>query len=45
MAHVGAIVLPGPVSVAGIQKVFAADGECLEPMIEKAVRGGRREAS
>ena len=38
-SHVGAIVLPGPVSVASIQKVFAADGECLEPRIEKSVRG------
>jgi chromate reductase, NAD(P)H dehydrogenase (quinone) len=37
-SHVGAIVLPGPVSVANVQKVFDADGRALDPKIEKAVR-------
>jgi hypothetical protein len=31
-------VLPGPVSVANVQKVFDADGRALDPKIEKAIR-------
>ncbi len=37
-SHVGAIVLPGPVSVANVQKVFDEQGRCLEPGVEKRVR-------
>jgi NAD(P)H-dependent FMN reductase len=37
-SHVGAIVLPGPVSVARVQKVFDADGRCLDPAAEKMIR-------
>ncbi len=38
-SHVGAIVLPAPVSVAGVQKVFDEDGNCLDPKVEKRIRG------
>ena len=38
-SHVGAIVLPGPVSVAGVQKVFDAEGRCLDEHVEKRIRG------
>ena len=37
-SHVGAIVLPGPVSVANVQRVFDAEGHCLDPGVEKRVR-------
>ncbi len=38
-SHVGAIVLPGPVSVAGVQRLFDDDGNCLDESIEKRIRG------
>ena len=38
-SHVGAIVLPGPVSVAGVQRLFDDDGNCLDPGVEKRIRG------
>jgi len=38
-SHVGAIVLPGPVSVAGVMKVFDEEGNCLDEGVEKRVRG------
>ena len=38
-SHVGAIVLPGPVSVAAVHKVFDQEGNCLDPAIEKRLRG------
>ncbi len=38
-SHIGALVLPGPVSVAGVQGVFDAEGHCLDPAIEKRIRG------
>ncbi|HXV28483.1 MAG TPA: NAD(P)H-dependent oxidoreductase [bacterium] len=38
-AHVGAIVLPNLVSVANVQKAFDGEGRCLDPAIEKRVRG------
>ena len=38
-AHVGAIVLPGPVSVAGVQKAFDKDGSCQDERVEKRLRG------
>jgi len=37
-SHIGAIVLPGPVSVAGVQSVFSEDGKCLDEKIEKRIR-------
>jgi chromate reductase, NAD(P)H dehydrogenase (quinone) len=37
-SHIGAIVLPLPVSVANVQKVFDIDGHCLDPSIEKLIR-------
>jgi len=38
-AHIGAIVLPLPISVPNVQKVFDKDGRCLEPNVEKLIRG------
>ena len=38
-SHIGAIVLPGPVSVANVQKAFDEKGQCLDPGIEKRIRG------
>ena len=38
-SHVGAIVLPGPVSVAHVHKVFDTDGRCLDEKTESRVRG------
>jgi FMN reductase len=38
-SHVGCLVLPGPVSVAGVQQAFAEDGSVLDPAVEKSVRG------
>jgi len=38
-AHVGAIALPLPVSVANVQKVFTPEGQCLDEVVEKRVRG------
>jgi NAD(P)H-dependent FMN reductase len=38
-AHVGAIALPLPVSIANVQKVFDADGNPTDPAVEKRVRG------
>lgn len=38
-SHVGCLVLPGPVSVANVQKEFDADGNAVDPAVEKAVRG------
>ena len=38
-SHVGAIVLPGPVSVAGVQDAFDEEGRCLDPAVEKRIRG------
>ncbi len=39
LSHVGAIVLPGPVSVAGVQNVFDEEGHCVDEAVEKMVRG------
>ncbi len=39
LSHVGAIVLPGPVSIAGVQGVFDDDGRCLDEETEKRLRG------
>ncbi|HXE91729.1 MAG TPA: NAD(P)H-dependent oxidoreductase [Terriglobales bacterium] len=38
VSHIGALPLPLAVSVANVQKVFAADGRCLDPAMEKLVR-------
>jgi NAD(P)H-dependent FMN reductase len=37
-SHVGAMVLPGAVSVAGVRKVFDDDGRCTDADVEKALR-------
>lgn len=37
-SHVGAIVLPGPVSVARVNTVFDGDGNCTDAAIEKQIR-------
>ena len=39
LSHIGAIVLPGPVSVAGVQQVFDDQGRCLDENIENRIRG------
>ena len=38
-SHVGAIVLPGPVSVAAFHKVFDEKGQCTDPAMEQRIRG------
>lgn len=38
-SHVGAIVLPGPVSVADCRQVFNEDGACNDERVEKRIRG------
>jgi chromate reductase len=38
-SHVGAIVLPGPVSVAGVQKLFDEESSCLDEAVERRIRG------
>lgn len=38
-SHVGAIVLPGPVSIANVRSVFNEDGKCKDEKIEKRIRG------
>ncbi len=39
LSHVGAIVLPGSVSVAGVQAVFDEDGTCKDAELEARIRG------
>ena len=39
LSHIGAVVLPGPVSVAGVRQVFDDKGRCLDENIEALVRG------
>ncbi|MBI5083919.1 MAG: NAD(P)H-dependent oxidoreductase [Acidobacteria bacterium] len=36
--HVGALVLPGAVSVAGVQKAFDREGRCVDAEVEKRIR-------
>ncbi len=38
-SHIGAIVLPSPISVPGVRKVFAEDGSCTDAEVEKQIRG------
>lgn len=37
-SHIGAIVLPLPISVANVQNVFDAQGHCRDANIEKQIR-------
>lgn len=37
-SHVGSIVLPGPVSVAGVHKLFNDQGHCQDKKTEKRIR-------
>jgi chromate reductase len=39
VSHIGGIALPLPVSVANVQQVFDASGRCLDPAMEKLIRG------
>ncbi|HEX9756600.1 MAG TPA: NAD(P)H-dependent oxidoreductase [Nitrospiria bacterium] len=38
-SHIGAIVVPGSVSIAGVQSIFEDNGHCTDPGSEKALRG------
>ncbi len=38
-SHVGAIVLPGPVSVAHVRSAFNEDGECIDANVEGRLQG------
>jgi len=38
-AHVGALVLPSSVSVAGVQRAFDEEGRCTDGAVEKSLRG------
>ncbi len=38
-SHVGALVLPGSVSIAGVQSAFDPEGNCLDSGVEDSVRG------
>ena len=38
-AHIGAIVVPGAVSVAGVQHVFDDQGRCTDATVETMLRG------
>jgi len=38
-SHIGAMVLPGPVSVAGVQGLFEKDGKCNDEKVERRIRG------
>lgn len=38
-SHVGAIVVPGSVSIAGVQRVFDDDGKCQDEGSDNALRG------
>lgn len=38
-SHVGALVLPGAISIAGVQKAFDEEGNCLDENAELALRG------
>jgi chromate reductase len=41
-SHVGALVLPGGVSVAQVNRVFDQDGNCLDEKMEDRIRGVAR---
>ena len=38
-SHVGALVLPRSVSIAGVQRAFDDDGRCTDAAVESALRG------
>ncbi|HEY3443760.1 MAG TPA: NAD(P)H-dependent oxidoreductase [Paludibaculum sp.] len=38
VSHIGGLALPMPVSVANVQKIFDANGVCLDPATEKYIR-------
>jgi NAD(P)H-dependent FMN reductase len=38
-SHVGAVVLPTPISVANVQSVFDAEGHVTDPNVENMIRG------
>jgi len=38
-SHTGALVLPGSVSIAGVQSAFDEDGNCTDQGVEEALRG------
>ncbi len=38
-SHIGAIVVPGSVSIAGVQQVFDDAGRCTDAKVEEALRG------
>jgi len=37
-SHIGAIVLPGPVSIANVRSVFDINGNCLDEKIERRLK-------
>jgi FMN reductase len=37
-SHVGALVLPGPVSISGVQKRFDEEGNCIDPSLEEKLQ-------
>lgn len=39
VSHIGGIVLPLPISIANVQRVFDRDGRCLDSGVEQLVRG------
>jgi len=38
-SHIGALVLPGPVSLASVFKLFDEDGNCIDEQSDKRLRG------
>ncbi|NNM34469.1 MAG: NAD(P)H-dependent oxidoreductase [Gemmatimonadetes bacterium] len=38
-AHVGALVLPGSISIAGVRSAFDENGRCIDEKAEQALRG------
>jgi NAD(P)H-dependent FMN reductase len=39
LSHVGALVVPGAVSVAGVRSVFDDEGNCLDESVAQALQG------
>ena len=38
LSHIGAIVLPGSISVPGVQSLFDDEGQCLDEAVEARIR-------
>ncbi len=38
-SHIGALVLPGSISVAGVRAAFDEEGNCTNPDVEETLRG------